>query len=121
VALSEFSVVQPEPEADKVAVCAHDGPFSVIAVIPRDHLRNYFHRDSLSSSEAALLVRSNLDALSGVICRKYESGDYRVGVGSSSPPRIVYFKPEDVRSTGKPLTDSILNARAGWAAPDGRW
>jgi hypothetical protein len=108
MALSEFVVAQPSDDADKVAIYAHDGWMSVVGVIPCHHLKAYFGRDGLTGAQAALLVRSNIDAISAVMRRKYDCGEYSQNSGDTLTPRVVYFKIDDMRDTVTPLSDRAL-------------
>lgn len=123
MALTDLNVAQPSEGAENILVYAYDGWQPVIAVIPREHLRAHFNRSELSSRQAALVIRSNIDAIRPVIERKYMNGDFTVNSGATNPPRVIYFKPEDVAQTQlqRERSDRVLNNSAGWATSDGRW
>lgn len=123
MALTELNVAQPAESAEYVLVYAYDGWQPVIAVIPREHLRAHFNYSELSSGEAALLIRSNIDAIRSVMERKYGNGEFTVNGGNTTPPRVIYFKPEDVERAQLQvgLSERVLRSRTGWVTSDGRW
>ena len=116
MALTELNVAQPAESAEYVLVYAYDGWKPVIAVIPREHLRAHFNYSELSGGKAALLIRSNMDAIRSVMERKYGNGEFTVSGGNTNPPRVVYFKPEDIEQAQLQvgLSDRVLKNRAGW-------
>jgi hypothetical protein len=106
--LTDFVVPQPDNQADQVLIYAQEGWHVVVAVIPRVHLEHHFGHGRLTASEAALIVRANLNSLAPVVVEKYERGEYQSNTDAATKMRCVYFKPSDISAAGSKLTDSVL-------------
>lgn len=119
MALTELSVAQPADDADTVAIYAYDGWQSVVAIVQRAHLKQHFKRADLTSRQAALVVRSNIELMGRLMANKYERGEFTLS-SQSAAPRVIFFKLNDLRQIGEALTDQVLNYSGIWVTRDGR-
>jgi hypothetical protein len=122
MALTEITVAQPAKDAETIAVYAHDGWQSVVAVIPCVHLRQHFRRAEMTSAQAALLVRSNIDSISLLMQDKYASGVFTTSnTEVPTAPRVIYFNLDDIKRANPSLSDRVLDLPSGWVSGDGKW
>jgi hypothetical protein len=106
VALTDFSVAQPDHDDGHVAVYANDGWKTVITVIPIVHLQTATGVESLSPIKASEVVRESLAEVGRIVTAKYERGEFQQIPNSPSSPSYIFLRLDDLVAAGD-LNSSI--------------